>query len=459
MNFWDSNVWGVIDLFGALLLSLLVANLLKKSIRVLRVSLIPTSVLAGVLLLIVAVVFRAVTGVTMFNTEFFGGNGQASLEVITYHFLALGFIASSLSANRKMTKERGRDIFNSGVVTVSGYLVQAVLGMIITIVAAMIIKDFFSAAGVLLPFGYGQGTGQALNYGGIYEADYGFVGGKTFGLSIAALGFISAAIGGVIHLNIMKKKGLYKFTEEEITEAINSEEVQNPDEVPMNGSIDKMTIQIAIIFGVYVAAYLAIRVLSGLVPGFRSVLYGFNFLFGVLFSVVVKKILASLRKAGIVKKQYINPFLMTRICGFCFDLMIVAGVAAIQMEFLKGTWPVLIILGIVGAFATYFYVHKVSEVLFPEYAEAQFLAFYGMLTGTASTGMILLREVDPQYETPAADNLVLQQLPAIVFGFPMMLLATMAPKAPVQTLGIFFGFLIIMQIILFRKQIFRRKAK
>ncbi len=30
---------------------------------------------------------------------------------------------------------------------------------------------------------------------------------------------------------------------------------------------------------------------------------------------------------------------------------------------------------------------------------------FGMLTGTASRGMILLREIDPNYETPAANNL------------------------------------------------------
>ncbi|MBO7297543.1 MAG: hypothetical protein J6U60_00690, partial [Clostridia bacterium] len=40
----------------------------------------------------------------------------------------------------------------------------------------------------------------------IYETDYGFVGGRSFGLTIAALGFLSASIGGVIHLNILRKK-------------------------------------------------------------------------------------------------------------------------------------------------------------------------------------------------------------------------------------------------------------
>ena len=53
-SFWGSDVWGNINLFGALLLSLLVANALKRNIKVLKVSLIPTSVLAGILLLILA---------------------------------------------------------------------------------------------------------------------------------------------------------------------------------------------------------------------------------------------------------------------------------------------------------------------------------------------------------------------------------------------------------------------
>ncbi|MEZ4509971.1 MAG: hypothetical protein R2881_10280 [Eubacteriales bacterium] len=41
--------------------------------------------------------------------------------------------------------------------------------------------------------------------------------------------------------------------------------------------------------------------------------------------------------------------------------------------------------------------------------------------------MILLREIDPLFKTPAASNLVYQQLWAIVFGFPMLLLLDIAP--------------------------------
>ena len=82
-----------------------------------------------------------------------------------------------------------------------------------------------------------------------------------------------------------------------------------------------------------------------------------------------------------------------------------------------------------------------------------------MLTGTASTGVILLREADPEFKTPVSDNLVYQNFPAIVFGFPMMLLANLAPKQPVLTLGILVAFLIVMNLILFREQLFKRKNK
>jgi len=126
---------------------------------------------------------------------------------------------------------------------------------------------------------------------------------------------------------------------------------------------------------------------------------------------------------------------------------------------LEKYWGIMLILGVVGLFITYFYNLFVARKLFPDYAEEQFLMMYGMLTGTASTGVILLREIDGDFKTPAADNMVYQNFPAIVFGFPMMLLATLAPQKPVLTMIILVLFFIGMNILLFRKQLFKKKAK
>ena len=458
-NFWEFSTWSWIMLFAVLLGGLLVGNILKKAIPFLKNSLIPTSVLAGVLLLIVASVYKAITGDVMFDTEIFGNKGTETLETITYHTLALGFIASAFkTTNSKLTKRRTSEILNTGVTTVATYLIQGVVGLGITVIAALIIKDFFAAAGVLLPFGYGQGTGQALNYGNIYETDYGFVGGRSFALTIAALGFLSASIGGVIHLNILKKRG--KLVLSNRTDgSLHSDAVESDNEIPMQESIDKFTVQIALIMVAYISAYLLMYLLGQLLPGMKSVIYGFNFLLGVLSGTLIKLLLNFLYKKRIVKKKYTNNFLMTRACNFFFDIMVVAGIAAIRLDLLENYWGVIVILGVAGAVITYIYNRVVAKTLFRDYYEEQFLAMYGMLTGTASTGIILLREVDGEFKTPASDNLVYQNFPAIVLGFPMLLLANLAPKKPILMLIIFVASFAVLNIVLFRSKIFRRRKK
>ena len=458
-NFWDYNVWGTISLVAMLLLSLLVANMMKRRIKFFRVSLIPTSVLGGVLLLVIAGIYDAFAKVPMFETQFFGGNGYEKLEVITYHALALGFVASTFKASKgKLTKQRTTEIFNTGVTTVSTYLLQAILGFGITMIAVYVIADFFAPAGILLPFGYGQGTGQALNYGTIYENDYGFVGGKTFGLTIAALGFISASIGGVIHLNILRRKN--KITVSEKDEGtMFLQEIQPENEIPMQDSMDKMTVQVAFVIAAYFVAYLLMVLLGLLLPGMKSVIFGFNFILGVLSATLFKTVINFMRKRKIINHGYINDFLMTRISNFFFDVMVVAGVAAIRLGVLEKYWGIMLVLGVVGLVSTYGYNLLVAKTLFKEYPQEQFLMMYGMLTGTASTGTILLREIDGEFKTPASDNMVYQNFPAIVFGFPMMLLANLAPENPPLTMALLIPFFIIMNIILFRSKIFKKKNK
>ena len=457
INFWDFSAWGSFNVIAVLLVSLLAASMLKRAFPILKATLIPTSVLGGGLLIVIAGVYKAITGNIMFDTAFFGSNGTAMLELITYHCLALGFIASTFKpAQGKLTRERANEIFNTGVTTVATYLLQAVVGFGITMAAALLIEGFFPAAGILLPFGYGQGTGQALNYGTIYEVDYGFVDGKSFGLTIAALGFLSASIGGVIHLNILRRKGKIQPRDPNAKQIL-AEQIQAEDESPMQESMDKMTTQIALIALSYLIAYLLMYILGNLLPGMKSVIYGFNFLLGVLSATLVKAVMNWMRKKRIIRREHRNYFLMTRASNFFFDLMVVAGIAAIRLSALEKYWGIMLILGVVGLIITYVYNLIVARLLFPNYCEEQFLTMYGMLTGTASTGVILLREIDGDFKTPASDNMVYQNFPAIVFGFPLMLLATLAPVKPVLTFLLLLGFFLVMNIILFRSFIFKKK--
>ena len=455
-SFSDYSVWSFVLLLTLLLGSLMVANIFKRRVPFLKNSLIPNSVLGGIIILLVEWIYKLISGNAFFDSAMFGGVGENTLEIITYHCLALGFVASSLkTGGGKMGKKRAGEVFNTGLTTVSTYLLQGIVGMVITIIAASVVTGFFSGAGILLPFGFGQGTGQALNWGSVYENENGFVNGRSFGLTIAALGFLSAALGGVIHLNIRRKTGKLQISSR-TDGSTHTDRIESYNEIPMQESVDKLTVQLAFILLAYGLAYGIMAGLTALI-GMEETIYGFNFFFGVLTATLVKTVVNFMYVKKWVTRKYTNNFLMTRLSNLFFDIMVVAGVAAIRLEALERYWIILAILGVAGLAVTFIYNRIIAKKLFPEYYEEQFLAMFGMLTGTASTGIILLREIDPEFKTPVSDNLVYQNFPAIVFGFPLMLLANLAPVNPVLTVIIFAAMFVVLNIVMFRNQIFKKK--
>ena len=62
LDFTNSGVWTFILLISVLCASLLLANVLKRLIPFLKKSLIPTAVLAGLILLIISSVYTSITG-------------------------------------------------------------------------------------------------------------------------------------------------------------------------------------------------------------------------------------------------------------------------------------------------------------------------------------------------------------------------------------------------------------
>ena len=398
--------------------------------------------------------------------------GTTLLDNITYHCLGIGFVAMSLRTS-DAAKKKGRmgEVIDTGITTVSTYLIQAILGLFVTITLAQPIVDgLIEGSGVLMALGFGQGTGQAMNFGKAfadqvtYMPDYYLKNGKDFGLAIAALGFLCASIGGVIYLNILKKQGKVHVVRSEETENLGISDIQGKDEIGLNESIDKFSVQLAFVMIVYAASYGVMSLLKNIIgdPNTQRTIFGFNFLIGTLLAIGLKNLFRVLRKAGWVHHQYLNNFMLNRISGVAFDIMIVSGIAVINIELLKNYWLVLLLMTVFGAVSTFIFIRFVSRKFHKDYKYEQFFGMYGMLTGTASTGIILLREIDPNFESPASDNLVYQNLPAIILGFPMLMLIKEAVKSrehAIWILGILCIYLAFLLILLFRRQIFKKRKK
>ena len=461
--FATDAVWNAMIQFGIIAVGLLAGNIVRTKVPFMQKSLIPSALIGGALIL----VFKAI------YSDLFGWEDlidKRSMEIITYHALGLGFVALALKNNKVESKSSTMKVIETGTLTASTYIIQGIVGLLVTIPLFYFGKHIFYAAGLLLPMGYGQGPGQALNFGTIYmdrAAEQGIdFPGKDFGLSIAAMGFIIGCVVGVIYLNILKKKGKIKISEIQEKQMNKLSDYESENEIPDTESVDKLSIQFGLVLFTYLLVYLFNHCLQSFDLGnfgektLMPLMWGFNFLLGTLFGIMIKGIIKVLRKRQLMKREYINNYLLNRISGFFFDIMIVAGTAAINFSEFKGFALPYILVCTLGAVATFWFVLKVCKHLYPNYIYEGFFSMFGMLTGTASNGMILLREIDPKFETPAANNLVLQSLPAVALGFPVLLLVSLAPQGFNQaliTLGILIVVFVLFNLFLFRKKLFQKK--
>ena len=458
MNYSAENIglWSPVVQLGIIALLVLISNILRLKVPFVKKTLMPTSVLAGFLLL-------AFKYTHLIEIE------PGLLDALTYHGIALGFIAMSLRVTKNDFSQGGgvRTAINSGAMIVSSYMIQGIIGLLISLGLAYTIKpDMFKAAGILLPMGFGQGPGQANNIGSSYEA-LGFAGGKSYALAIAATGFLVACVIGVIYLNIQAKRGKFERKDvKELSGSVTVDTFQDEGEMPISQSIDRLSIQVALIVLVYVFTFFVLWAVTSLLakfaPGVANALspifWGFNFIFGSLFAVLTRNILSKFRKIKLMEMQYQNNYLLSRISGLFFDVMIICGIASIDFEDLHGLWIPFALTCILGGLVTFLHLKFFCKRVYKGYEEEGFLAMFGMLTGTISSGILLVREIDPDFKTPAANNLVSGSGVAIAFGAPMLILISMAPKSTASTF-IVLGLLALYYLILVGVMCIKKKNK
>ena len=429
----NTQLWNGILQLAILCAMLLLAQILRRKLPVVRRSLMPTAVLAGFLTLALRYV-----GILPIQKEL--------LEIITYHALGLGFVALALRVPEPLSDEDKQNLtgLKSGALIASCYVSQAIVGLIISLgLAFTFMPSLFKASGLLLPMGFGQGPGQANNIGSSYQA-LGFAGGQSYGLAIAACGFLVACIAGVIYLNYLQRKGLIERGEAgDLSDIVPLSTFQQDNELPIAESVDRFSINLALVLVVYGATYLVSLGLTnlagdgGLGTTVSSLVWGFNFLIGALLAILARNIIKGLRRANLMHRQYQNNYLLSRLSGAAFDLMIIAGIAAIDFNDLSGLWVPFIITAVAGGLWTFFYLRWICRRIYPNYYYAGFFSMFGMMTGTISSGVLLLREVDSELKTPAANNLLVGSAFAILLGGPMLLLVGIAPHSTGSALACF----------------------
>ena len=451
-------VWSFLVQLGLLLLFLMLGNILRRVVPVFRKCLIPSALLGGALLLIVDIIAKQ-CGLTLVDNRL--------MQVITYHCLAIGFAAMTLKTEKSTHKTNKAQVVEFGALQGGSYMLQAFVGLGITLIMFFFTKGgkkvISYICGLILPLAYGQGPGNALSWDINFTNTPAtmFAGNGSFGLSLASIGFVVASVFGVLYINIHKKRGSLYVRKGSNNEIANHND-DGAEEIPDNESVDKFTIQAGFVALAYALSF-GFMYLLGILSDFtNSIAWGFNFLWASLAAMLIKAIVKMLRKRDIMQRDHINNYQMDRISGFSFDLMIVAGVSAIEINDIKNYILPIVILSVIGTVVTYVYIRMVAKECFKGFEHEFFLMSFGTMTGTASNGMILMKEIDPGLKTPTSSLYILSNFPAMVMIAPLLLLLNFAGSSPTKAViacAIFFVLWSAYTIYLFRRKIFKKKYK
>ncbi len=109
----------------------------------------------------------------------------------------------------------------------------------------------------------------------------------------------------------------------------------------------------------------------------------------------------------------------TRLLNILIDLMALTALAGISIHVLREWLLLLVLISIGVAIGTVFILWYVCRYL-TEYAGERFLVVLGTATGTITSGLVLVRMLDPEFKSPVPLEIGLVALPSMLIGLPLM---------------------------------------
>ena len=411
--------WKVVIDAGLISAALLVATLIRSKVKFFQKYLIPNALTAGFLLLPVYNFLLPSLGYTVNR-----------LGDLVYHLLNISFISMSLrSSPPKVKGSKGTGgVLGMSTGILMGYATQALLGLGLTL---FFLPKIHPAFGLHLPLGFALGPGQAYAIGKVWEG-MGFEGGATVGLTFAALGYLWACFGGVVLINMGIRKGWISGNALEFmkNKALMSGIVGKDEERPIAGrlttdseAIDSFSLHTGIVVVVYFLSFLLLKVLTFFL-GFAGKtgmelaanFWGINFIFSAVTAIFVRKVI-DLLKIG----HILDDDTLTRVSGFSVDYMVAGALAAISLVFIGRYWfPILVMSTLCGLMVT-ITVPWMASRMFRDYRFERMLMLYGVSTGTLSTGLALLRVMDPEFKSKVSSDYMLSAGLTFILAVPFIL--------------------------------------
>ncbi len=407
---------------------LLIGMALRGVIPFLRKSLVPSSVLAGVI------------GFIFVNTTGLIGSNPALLtdvvsQLFTISFISIGLTGQDGGAKNGNSKNILKGSVAMGFVWVILYALTPVVGAL-SVMAFGGFTDMNPMYGLLIPFAFAQGPGQAASFGAVFES-YGWQNAAMVGVTFAAIGFLFAFLVGVplakagLRRGLAKNGGILDQTTIRGVYLPNEQKPKSGFHTTHSGNIDPLAFHMALVGGTYVLTYLDTVVLTTLLGAAGNMLWGMMFMTGMFCAYFVKFVM---RKLGIAYLH--DNETQKRITGFATDFLVAASFMAVQITVI-GRWiaPIMAVC-IATGIVTYVLCIYFGKRFGGSNDFERTLGLWGMATGTVPSGIGLVRIVDPDLATTTAVELGAMNIPMMLSAPTMITLPLIADGTLSMSMGL-----------------------
>ncbi len=406
--------------FIGLCLLLYVGYLLRSRVALLQWLYLPSSVIAG---LVGLIVLQAASHAGRPVPEAWtAGWGRLPGLLINIVFACL-FLGQALPRMRDLWRRAGPQLAYGQIVAWGQYVVG--VGLVLLLLGPLFgVGPMF---GGLIPVGFEGGHGTAGGLARTFEAQ-GWPEGKDLALASATAGVTSAIVVGMVLINWAARRGYLALGKKpaDLSPAERSGVVPIEKRRPAgmltvsSDAIGALTLHVvviglAVLIGVLLkeaawAVERAVHADLGAAAREETTLY-----------VLIKSfpLFPLCMLGGLVVQGFLDHFdrhnlidagLMRRVQNTALDFLVVAAIATIRVEAVVAQfWPFAVIVAAAIAWNV-FCVTVLARRLLPDAWFERSIAELGQSMGVTATGLLLLRAVDPDYETPAADAFASKQL-------------------------------------------------
>jgi glutamate:Na+ symporter, ESS family len=400
----------VVMSFCGLCLLVALGKFLRVRVRFLQLLYLPSSVIAGLLGLIVIQVCGA-----RLPPAWTAGWGALPGLLINVVFAAL-FLGVSIPPLAQVWKRAAPQLAYGQIVAWGQYVVG--VGLVL-----LVLRPVFGVSslfGVVVPVGFEGGHGTAGGLGPTF-VQLNWAEGVDFCLASATAGIVSAVVVGMVLVNWAIRRG-YVTTHVAATadDPYALSGVYPVDARPEAGrqtvspsSIDALALHLAVI-GIAILIGFGLRecliLLELQIPGLANNDIKIMRAFPLFPLCMIGGLIVQLSVTKFARVSPIDHGLMQRVGGTALDFLVVAAISTIRIEVIAENWIPFVLIIVGGILWNVFCVMWLARRVLPNCWFERAIAEMGQSMGITATGLLLLRAVDPESKTEAASAFGYKQL-------------------------------------------------